>query len=126
MSPIGLFFNYIEIGGGRLEDVQMKRIVDDHEGRIQTLEAQRIEQEKINNEIRNQLTMTENTVLKESGKQQELSQRLLDHVLQNDLSSRVSDRKRKAYTQQQIWKMVGLLLGSGGLIFLLIEKIFLS
>ncbi|OLS34174.1 hypothetical protein BTR22_18975 [Alkalihalophilus pseudofirmus] len=101
----------------------MRNTIEDHEGRIQTLEAQRIEQEKINNEIRNQLTTTENTVLKESGKQQELSQRLLDHVLKNDLSSRVSDRKRKAYTQQQIWKTVGLLIGSGGLIFLLVEKL---
>ncbi|AAU85103.1 hypothetical protein BCBBV1cgp56 [Bacillus phage BCASJ1c] len=104
------------------EDLEMRNRVDDHENRIQSLESYRVEQEKINSEIRQQMTSTENTVLKESSKQQELSQRLLDHVLENDIYSRKSVRERKEYTQKQVWKIAGILAGSGGLLYLLIES----
>ncbi|ALY08083.1 hypothetical protein BhaS171_00027 [Bacillus phage vB_BhaS-171] len=101
----------------------MEQKIDDHEIRLQSLEASRLEQEKMNSQIRNQLTTTEMTVLKESGKQQELSQRLLDHVLQNDISSRVYTRDRKEYSQQQMWKLVGAAITSGGLLFYIIQQI---
>lgn len=97
--------------------------VENHEGRIQLLEKHQLEQEKINSEIRNQLTTTEMTVLKESGKQQDLSKQLLDHFLSNDKMSRKSYHERKAYSQQQIWKLLLALAGSGGLIYLLVENI---
>jgi uncharacterized coiled-coil protein SlyX len=84
--------------------------LDDHESRIQSLEAYRIEQEKQNAEISRKLSETENTVLKESGKQQEMTQKLLDHVL-----------KSKTFAQEQKWKMAGILAGSGGLLYLLFE-----
>lgn len=106
------------------EENDVKEIVQNHETRISELENHRAEQEKINSEIRNQLTTTENTVLKESGKQQELTQRLLDHVLLNDVNSRKSYRQRKSYSQQQFWKVVGILAGSSGLLYLLVESIF--
>jgi len=97
--------------------------VDDHEERIKELEASKLEQEKLNIEIRNKLTETENTVLKESGKQLDLSQKLLDHVLKNDSSSRKAADTRKNYKQKQTWKVIGILTGSGGILYLLIENL---
>jgi len=84
--------------------------LDDHESRIKSLEEYRVQQEKLNMEIKNKLTDTEMTVLKESGKQQEMTQKLLDHVL-----------KSKSFAQEQYWKIAGLLAGSGGLLYLLFE-----
>jgi uncharacterized coiled-coil protein SlyX len=84
----------------------------DHEKRITELEAHRVQQEKINMEIRNQLVLTENTVIKESGKQQEMTQKLLDHVLSS-----------KTFKQQQFWKVVGLLAGSGGVLYLILQSL---
>ncbi|MEK4922402.1 hypothetical protein MKX78_10820 [Cytobacillus sp. FSL R5-0569] len=86
--------------------------VDDHENRIQSLEQYRLEQEKLNSEIRNKLTETEMTVLKESGKQQEMTQKLLDHVLNG-----------KKFSQEQFWKLGFILLGSGGLIYIIVEAL---
>jgi uncharacterized coiled-coil protein SlyX len=93
-----------------LEEMEVPQRLDDHESRIQSLEAYRIEQEKQNAEISRKLSETENTVLKESGKQQEMTQKLLDHVLNT-----------KTFAQQQGWKMAGILAGSGGLLYLLFE-----
>ena len=101
----------------------LEKQVENHEERILVLEKQREEQEKLNAEIRTQLFATENTVLKESGKQQEMTQKLLDHVLDNDTVSRQSANDRKVYTQQQIWKVAGILAGSGGILYLLAEKL---
>ncbi|MEK4650854.1 hypothetical protein [Niallia sp. FSL W8-0954] len=101
----------------------LEEIVDDHEGRIKALEDYQKEQEKLNQEIKTQLLATENTVLKESGKQQGLVQKLLDHVLEEDKEDRKSSRNNKTYTQQQIWKIAGVLAGSGGLFYLLLEKL---
>ncbi len=98
--------------------------VDNHEGRIKALEDYQKEQEKLNQEIKTQLLATENTVLKESGKQQDLVQKLLDHVLEEDKEDRKTSRDSKTYTQQQIWKLAVALAGSGGLLYLLLEKIF--
>lgn len=106
------------------EGLTLEKKVENHEERLQELEKYRVEQEKLNTEIRNQLTVTENTVLKESGKQQEMTQKLIDHVLENDTFSRQSANDRKNFTQQQIWKVAGVLAGSGGLLYLLIEKLF--
>lgn len=106
------------------EDLDVHERIDNHEGRIQLLEQHQAEQEKMNGEIRNQLTATENTVLKESGKQQDLVQRLLNHVLDNDVYTRKGIRDRKKYTQQQLWKFLIALGGSGGLIYLLVDNIF--
>lgn len=106
------------------EGLTLEKKVENHEERLQELEKYRIEQEKLNTEIRNQLTVTENTVLKESGKQQEMTQKLIDHVLENDTFSRQSANDRKNFTQQQIWKVAGVLAGSGGLLYLLLEKLF--
>lgn len=103
------------------EETDMRELLDNHEVRLQSLEASRIEQERMNGEIRNQLTSTENTVLKESSKQQGLSQQLIDHVLQNDIVSRKAQRDRNAFTQQQIWKIAGIAAGSGGVVYALIE-----
>lgn len=50
------------------------------------------------------------TVLKESGKQQEMTQKLLDHVLNG-----------RTFTQQQIWKLAGAVAGTGGLLYLIFE-----
>ncbi|MEM5598422.1 hypothetical protein AAHB53_22690 [Niallia circulans] len=114
-------------GNGKMpaqEGLTLEKKVENHEERLQELEKYRVEQEKLNTEIRNQLTVTENTVLKESGKQQEMTQKLIDHVLENDTFSRQSANDRKNFTQQQIWKVAGVLAGSGGLIYLLIEKLF--
>ncbi|MCM3030394.1 MULTISPECIES: hypothetical protein [unclassified Niallia] len=102
----------------------MEKQVENHEERIKVLEERQKEQEKLNQDIRNKLTETENTVLKESGKQQEMTQKLLDHVLKNDTFSRKSADSRKRYTQQQIWKFLGILAGSGGVLYLLFENIF--
>lgn len=88
----------------------MPQRLDDHESRIKSLEEYRVQQEKLNMEIKNKLTDTEMTVLKESGKQQEMTQKLLDHVL-----------KSKSFAQEQYWKIAGLLAGSGGLLYLLFE-----
>lgn len=93
-----------------LEEMDLPQRLDNHEERIQSLEAYRIQQEKINSEISRKLSETENTVLKESGKQQEMTQKLLDHVL-----------KSKSFAQEQFWKMAGILAGSGGLLYLLFE-----
>lgn len=101
----------------------MQQKYEDHEVRLQSLEAYRLEQERMNGEIRNQLTTTENTVLKESNKQQELTQKLLNHVLENDISSRKHSRETKAYTQQQIWKLVGAAVGSGGLLVYILQQL---
>lgn len=106
------------------EGLTLEKKVENHEERLQILEKYRVEQEKLNTEIRNQLTVTENTVLKESSKQQEMTQKLIDHVLENDTFSRQSANDRKNFTQQQIWKVAGVLAGSGGLLYLLIEKLF--
>lgn len=106
------------------EVLTLEKQVENHEERLQELEKYRVEQEKLNTEIRNQLTVTENTVLKESGKQQEMTQKLIDHVLENDTFSRQSANDRKNFTQQQIWKVTLALAGSGGLLYLLIEKLF--
>ncbi|MET3507022.1 hypothetical protein [Halalkalibacter oceani] len=96
----------------------MREVVQDHENRIQSLEIYRQEQELANSELKLQLAETEKTVLKESGKQQELSQQLLNHVLKNDVYA----REHRRYTHQQIWKLLGLLVGSGGLIYLLVDS----
>ncbi|WP_201030536.1 hypothetical protein [Alkalihalobacillus trypoxylicola] len=100
----------------------MHQRLEDHEGRLIALESQRREQEKMNSEIRQKLTDTENTVLKESGRQIDLSQQLLNHVLGNDVNDRKFARERQKFTQQQIWKIVGVVAGSGGLIYLLLEN----
>jgi len=101
----------------------MEEKVENHEERIKALEDYQQKQEKLNQEIKTQLLATENTVLKESGKQQEMTQKLLDHVLEEDKEDRKSSRDRKTYTQQQIWKVVAIVCGSGGALFLLIEKL---
>ncbi|WYP24734.1 hypothetical protein NSQ54_10325 [Alkalihalobacillus sp. FSL W8-0930] len=103
------------------EAMGVQETLDNHELRLQSLEDYRIQQERLNGEIRNKLTDTENTVLKESGKQQDLSQKLIDHVLQNDVVSRKAQRERNAFTQQQVWKIVGIAVGSGGAVAALIE-----
>lgn len=90
----------------------MPERLDNHEERIKSLEEYRMQQEKINMEIKTQLTATEMTVLKESGKQQELTQKLLDHVLNG-----------KAFTQQQFWKVAGAGLGAGGFLYLILEAV---
>ncbi len=102
----------------------MEEKVENHEERIKALEDYQQKQEKLNNEIKSQLFATENTVLKESGKQQDLVQKLLDHVLEEDREDRKSSRDRKTYTQQQIWKALGIICGSGGILFLLIKSYF--
>jgi uncharacterized coiled-coil protein SlyX len=101
---------YIERGGKTLEEMTMPERLDNHEERIKSLEEYRLQQEKMNMEIKNQLTATEMTVLKESGKQQEMTQKLLDYVLEG-----------KTFTQHQLWKMAGTIVGSGGLLYLLFE-----
>lgn len=88
----------------------MPERLDNHEERIKSLEEYRMQQEKINMEIKTQLTATEMTVLKESGKQQEMTQKLLDHVLNG-----------KDFTQQQFWKVAGAAVGTGGFLYLLFE-----
>ncbi|WP_342025717.1 hypothetical protein AADC60_24460 [Cytobacillus pseudoceanisediminis] len=93
-----------------MEEMDVPQRLDDHESRIKSLEEYRVQQEKLNMEIKNKLTDTEMTVLKESGKQQEMTQKLLDHVL-----------KSKSFAQEQYWKIAGLLAGSGGLLYLLFE-----
>lgn len=103
------------------EALNVQDTLENHEIRLQSLEAYRVEQERMNSEIRNQLTATENTVLKESGKQQEVSQKLLDHVLQNDIVSRKASRDHRSFAQKQFWKLTGTALGSGGLVYLFIE-----
>ena len=105
------------------EGLTLEKQVENHEERLLVLEKQREEQEKLNAEIRTQLMATENTVLKESGKQQEMTQKLLDHVLTSDTVSRQSVNDRKVYTQQQIWKVAGILAGSGGILYLLAEQL---
>ncbi|MGD6899351.1 hypothetical protein [Bacillus infantis] len=95
-----------------MEEMDVPQRLDDHESRIQSLEAYRIEQEKQNAEISRKLSETENTVLKESGKQQEMTQKLLDHVL-----------KTKSYAQQQFWKVAGAAVGAGGVIYLVIQAV---
>ena len=107
-----------------MEELTLEAKVENHEERLKSLEEYREKQEKLNGDIRNKLTETENTVLKESGKQQELTKKLIDHVLENDTFSRQSANARKVYTQEQIWKAVGLLVGSGGVIYLFIEALF--
>lgn len=103
--------------------ITMEEKVENHEERIKALEDYQQIQEKLNQEIKTQLLATENTVLKESGKQQEMTQKLLDHVLEEDKEDRKTSRDRKTYTQQQIWKYVGLICGSGGALYLLLEKL---
>lgn len=105
------FYNKDRKGGQwTLEEMDMPQRLDDHESRIQSLEAYRLEQEKLNAEISRKLSETENTVLKESGKQQEMTQKLLDHVL-----------KTKTYAQQQFWKVAGTAVGTGGVLYLVFE-----
>lgn len=108
------------------EEVDVHEKLENHEGRLQNLEKHQLEQEKINQDIRNQLTTTELTVVKESGKQQELTQRLLDHVLQNDISTRKGIRDRKMFSLQQMWKLAGVLAGGGSVIYLLIDRLFIG
>ncbi|MCT2342645.1 hypothetical protein M4D71_00735 [Niallia taxi] len=101
----------------------MEEKVDNHEIRIKALEDYKQEQEKLNQEIKTQLLATENTVLKESGKQQEMTQKLLDHVLEEDKEDRKTSRDRKTYSQQQFWKVAGLICGSGSVLYLLLENL---
>uniref|UniRef100_UPI0021E8FEB8 hypothetical protein n=1 Tax=Shouchella tritolerans TaxID=2979466 RepID=UPI0021E8FEB8 len=105
------------------EAVNVHETLENHEVRLQSLEAYRVEQERMNNEIRNQLTATENTVLRESSKQLEQFQKLLDHVLQNDIVSRKAQREQKAFAQQQFWKVAGIAAGSGGVVYVLFEML---
>lgn len=104
------------------EEKEMREVVQDHEIRIQSLEEHRQRQELAHSELKLQLAETEKTVLRESGKQQELSQKLLNHVLDNDVYARQYAREYRRYTQQQLWKLLGLLAGSGGLIYLLVDS----
>ncbi|QVY60919.1 hypothetical protein [Cytobacillus gottheilii] len=84
--------------------------LDNHEDRIKSLEEYRLQQEKVNLEIKSQLTATEMTVIKESNKQQEMTKQLLDHVLNS-----------KRFTQEQFWKFTGAAAGTGGLLYLIFE-----
>ncbi len=105
------------------EVIPLEKKVENHEERIKALEDYQLAQEKMNQEIRNKLTETENTVLKESGKQQEMTQKLLDHVLEEDKEDRKTSRDRKTYSQQQFWKVAGLICGSGSVLYLLLENL---
>lgn len=90
----------------------MPERIDNHEERIKSLEEYRLQQEKMNMEIKNKLTDTEMTVLKESGKQQEMTQKLLDHVLNS-----------KSFAQREFWKLAGVAIGSGGVLYILVEAL---
>lgn len=92
------------------EELNVHETLESHEGRIRSLEEFQMRQEQVNSDIRNKLTDTENTVLKEGGKQQEMIQKLLDHVLGS-----------KTFSQQQFWKVAAIAAGSGGVIYTLIE-----
>jgi CRISPR/Cas system CMR-associated protein Cmr3 (group 5 of RAMP superfamily) len=88
-------------------------------------ELYRKEQEKFNSDVKLQLSNIETTVLKESGKQQEMSQQLLNHVLKKDTEESKFERQQKRYTQKQLWSVtsivVSAIFGAGGLLFLLFE-----
>lgn len=95
-----------------LEEMDVPQRLDNHEERIKSLEDYRIQQERLNGEISKKLSETEVTVLKESGKQQEMTKQLLDHVL-----------KSKSFAQQEFWKLAGIVLGSGGILYFLVETL---
>jgi len=106
------------------EALKVSETLRDHGYRLQSLEQSRIEQEKLNGVIQNQLTTTENTVLKESAKQQEMTKQLLDHVLKSDVYTRKAQREHKRYAQREFWKLIGAIFGSGGFVFILMQFVF--
>lgn len=121
------------------EAVPLHERVDDLDERVVSLEMYRKEQElyrkeqelyrkeqeKFNSDVKYQLSNIETTVLKESGKQQEMSQQLLNHVLKKDSDDSKFERQQKKFTQKQLWSVISIVVsaifGAGGLLFLLFE-----
>lgn len=106
-----------------MEPINTEKIVENHEQRIQELERYRTEQEKSNLEIKLKLTETEKTVMKESNKQQALVQKLIDHILNNDTFSRKEKTETRKFNQEMLWKTLAILLGSGGILCLIIQAL---
>ncbi|MDQ0208936.1 hypothetical protein [Alkalicoccobacillus murimartini] len=64
-----------------------------------------------------QSAQTESTVLKESSKQKEMTQKLLDYVLED----KTALREGKQYNRQQMWILLGKIGGAGGIAYVLFE-----
>ncbi|MCM3716545.1 hypothetical protein [Halalkalibacter oceani] len=96
------------------EREKLKKVIRVHESRLRFLEQDRQEQKRLNRELKQEVAR-----VKESSTRQELPQRLLYDLVKNDLS----EREHKRFSQQQTLKLIGILLRSGGVIYLLIESL---
>lgn len=115
----------------------MERTVADHEKRITKLEddVNQLKENDHRSEVRflqletkvesvnSSISEVKSTVLEEGKERKKESERLLEHVLDNDAYSRKHRRNIESNRQALFWKWLMRISVSGGVLFYIIEKL---